>query len=415
MVKETRLYDVLEVQPNATDSELKSAYRKLALKYHPDKNAEAGDKFKDISHAYEVLSDPNKREAYDRYGEAAINGEGAGGGMSAEDLFSQFFGGGIFGGAFGGSSQRRQQGPRRSDDMVFNLGVTLEDLYKGKTAKISVQHRIICAKCSGKGGKEGAVKTCPGCNGTGVKVTIRQMGPMIQQMQGVCNECRGEGEIINPKDRCKTCEGKKVVTEKKVIEVPIDPGMQAGHKIKFSGEADQAPGVQPGDLIVVIAEKEHGTFKRQGNDLQCTIQIELLTALAGGPVHVKHLDDRVLVMNIDPGMVIKPGQTRVIHGEGMPQHKRPFNRGDMFLQFEVIFPRDYWTSQDKIALLETILPPRNTPILTDDIVVENVNLSTVDPSSYRKSGSTGNRQAYDEDEEEDAPQHGHPGVQCHQQ
>lgn len=414
MVKETRLYDVLEVSPTAAESELKSAYRKLALKYHPDKNPDAGDKFKEISHAYEVLSDATKRETYDRYGEAALNGEGAGAGVSAEDLFAQFFGGGLFGNAFGGGGGgSRQRGPKKSDDMVFNLAVSLEDLYRGKVAKISVQHRILCAKCDGKGGKEGAVRTCPGCGGQGFKMTIRQMGPMIQQMQSPCNECRGEGEIIKEKDRCRTCEGKKVVNEKKVLEVPIDPGMQAGQKIRFAGEADQSPGVQAGDLIVVIAEKEHAFFKRSGNDLQCQLKIELLTALAGGPVHIRHLDDRILTAEIAPGQVIRPDEIKTIHGEGMPQHKRPFNRGDLYIQFAIVFPKSGWADLANIRQLESILPPRTSPMQVGDEQIERVDLSDIDVSQRRRQQQS--RQAYEEDEDH---QHGHgggPGVQCHQQ
>ena len=140
-----------------------------------------------------MLSDPQKREIYDQYGEEGLNGGGPS--MSAQDIFSQFFGGGFFGGGFGGG-QQRPRGPRRGSDMDFALNMTLEDLYKGKTTKIAVQRQVICSKCDGKGGKADSVRTCPGCNGSGARVTIRQIGPMIQQMQSACTECNGEGEII---------------------------------------------------------------------------------------------------------------------------------------------------------------------------------------------------------------------------
>lgn len=221
MVKETKFYDLLGVSPTASEADLKKAYRKLALKYHPDKNPDAGDKFKEISHAYDVLSgmsaqspkcttlngiylDAQKRETYDRFGEEGLNGQGMGGGMNPEDLFASFFGGNFFG---GGGGRRGPSGPRRGKDMAHELRVSLEDLYKGKTTKLALSKSVVCSACEGKGGKEGAVKTCDGCGGNGVRISLRQMGPMIQQVQQTCPECRGEGEIIREKDRCKVSRG----------------------------------------------------------------------------------------------------------------------------------------------------------------------------------------------------------------
>lgn len=409
MVKTTKLYDLLGVSPSASESELKSAYRKLALKYHPDKNPEAGDKFKEISHAYEVLSDSNKREVYDQYGEEGLNGEGPG--MSPQDIFSQFFGGGFFGGGFPGGS--RQRGPRRGADMDFSLGVTLEDLYKGKSTKIAVQRQVVCSKCNGKGGKADSVKSCPGCQGTGVRVTIRQMGPMIQQMQSACGECGGEGEIIREKDRCQGCNGKKVVSEKKIHEVFVEKGMSDGQRIKFTGEADQAPGMVAGDVVVVLNEKEHSLFKRNGKDLHCKVKVDLLTALSGGSFTIKHLDDRILEGTIRPGEVIKPDEVRVIENEGMPEYKRPFNKGDLYIQFEVVFPPANWADVETIGKLESILPPRSTMEVESEDTLP-VTLKKVDPSKRRSSREQERRgrNAYDEDEEEER---GGPGVQCHQQ
>lgn len=427
MVKETKLYDVLEVSPSASESDLKSAYRKLALKYHPDKNPAAGDKFKDISHAYEVLSNPQKREIYDRYGEAGLNGAGDGGmgGINPEDLFAQFFGGGVFGGGAGGGRGGRQSGPKRTEDMSFNLGVSLEDLYKGKTSKISLSHKIICPGCSGRGGKEGAVKSCDGCRGTGMKTTIRQLGPMIQQMQAPCGECNATGEVIREKDRCKQCEGKKLVMEKKILEVPLDAGTPHGHRIRFAGEADQAPGAQTGDLYVVVTEKEHPVFKRVGNDLFCRLKIDLLTALAGGPVNIKHLDDRCLHVDIYPGQAIRPDDVKCIRGEGMPTHKRIFDKGDLIIQFEVQFPEEGWCQDlSRLAMLEKVLPPRtlayNPPA---DAEIDQCRLSEVDLETKRRAANPAGarkahqqqRQAYQEDDAMD-DDNGQPhGVPCHTQ
>lgn len=155
--------------------------------------------------------------------------------------------------------------------------------------------------------KEGSVRKCSGCHGSGVKTTIRQMGPMIQQFQSACSDCDGSGEQINPKDRCKVCLGKKVTSEKKQLEVHIDKGMKSGSHVTFHGESDQSPDAESGDVIIVVEEKPHDRFKRNENELYTEVELDLLTALGGGQFAIKHLDDRVLVVNLVPGEVIKNG------------------------------------------------------------------------------------------------------------
>lgn len=225
-----------------------------------------------------------------------------GGGMDPQDLFSHLFGGGMFGG--GGRS--RPSGPRKGKDLVHRIKVSLEELYKGKTTKLALQKSVLCGKCEGRGGKEGAVKECASCRGQGTKTMLRQLGPMVQQMQTTCTDCNGEGQIVNPKDRCKTCNGAKVNRERKVLEVAVDRGMKDGQTITFNGEADQAPNTIPGDVIIVIEEKEHPIFKRKGDDLIMEQHVDLLTALAGGSFPVPHLDDKLFKVNIVPGELIKP-------------------------------------------------------------------------------------------------------------
>lgn len=226
-----------------------------------------------------------------------------------QDLFSQLFGGG--GGFFGGGGGGRSQGPRKTKDLVHRVHVTLEDLYKGKTTKLALTRNVICTKCKGKGGKDGAVRACNTCNGRGIKVTLRQMGPMIQQIQSPCDECSGTGEIINMKDRCGSCKGKKVLPEKKFLEVHIDKGMKGGQTIQFRGESDQSPTAEPGDVVIVIEEKPHERFRRQENDLIIDVEVDLLTALAGGQIAIKHLDDRALLVKIESGEA-KHGQYSVV-------------------------------------------------------------------------------------------------------
>ncbi|KAG6865874.1 hypothetical protein C0991_010955 [Blastosporella zonata] len=396
MVKETKFYDLLEVQPNASEVDLKKAYRKKALRLHPDKGGDP-ELFKEVTHAYEILSDPDKRSLYDARGEAGLSEQGGMGGMDPQDLFSQLFGGG--GGFFGGGGGGRQQGPRKTKDLVHRVHVSLEDLYKGKTTKLALTRNVICTKCKGKGGKEGAVRTCTPCRGQGIKVTLRQMGPMIQQIQAACDECSGSGEVINAKDRCQQCKGKKVLPEKKFLEVHIDKGMKGGQTVQFRGESDQSPTAEPGDVVIVIEEKPHDRFKRQENDLITEIELDLLTALAGGSFAIKHLDDRILIVNLEPGEVIKNGDLKVIHGQGMPS-PRHHDPGDLYVNLSVKFPESI--DVDAIPLLEQALPPRNPiPTFDKNVQLEEVHLNDTDTRT--KGGMADDRM--DEDSEE-------PRVQC---
>ena len=255
-----------------------------------------------------MLSDPQKRQLYDQYGQEGLEQGGGGGGMAAEELFAQFFGGGggAFGNMFGGGM--RDTGPKKARAIHHVHKVSLEDIYRGKVSKLALQKSVICSACDGRGGKEGAVKTCSGCNGAGMKTMMRQMGPMIQRFQTVCPDCQGEGEIIRDKDRCKRCAGKKTTIERKVLHVHVDKGVKSGHKIDFRGEGDQMPGVLPGDVQFEIEQKPHPRFQRKDDDLFYHAEIDLVTALAGGRIHVEHLDDRWLEINIEPGEVISPGK-----------------------------------------------------------------------------------------------------------
>uniref|UniRef100_A0A8C8DPY6 DnaJ heat shock protein family (Hsp40) member A2a n=1 Tax=Oryzias sinensis TaxID=183150 RepID=A0A8C8DPY6_9TELE len=392
-VVDTKLYDILGVSPSATENELKKAYRKLAKEYHPDKNPNAGDKFKEISFAYEVLSNPEKKELYDRYGEQGLR-EGGGGGPGMDDIFSHIFGGGLFGFMGGQGNRSRNGGRRRGEDMVHPL-----------------KSRMFCvALVMGKqGGKTGAVQKCSTCRGRGMRIMIRQLAPgMVQQMQSVCTDCNGEGEVISEKDRCKKCEGKKVVKEVKILEVHVDKGMKHGQKITFGGEADQAPGVEPGDIVLVLQEKEHETFKREKNDLFINHKIGLVEALCGFQFTLKHLDGRQIVIKYPAGKVIEPGSVRVVRGEGMPQYRNPFEKGDLYVKFDVQFPDNNWISPEKLTELEDMLPSRpEPPIITGD--TEEVDLQDYDVSQSSTSG--GRREAYNDSSDDESGHHG-PGVQC---
>lgn len=417
----TKYYEILGVSKNATPDELKKAYRVAALKNHPDKGGDP-EKFKELSQAYDVLSDPEKRDVYDQYGEDALK-EGMGGGGSAGahnpfDIFEQFFGGGgAFGSSpFGGSSSRgrRQQ---RGEDVVHTLKVSLEDLYNGASKKLSLTRMALCPRCKGKGSKSGASGSCYGCHGSGVKMVTRQIGPgMIQQMQLVCPDCRGAGEVISDKDRCPQCKANKVTQQKKVLDVQVEKGMQHGQKIVFQGEADEAPDTVTGDIILVLQLKEHPKFKRKLDDLYVEHTLSLTEALCGFQFALTHLDGRQLLIRSNPGEVVKPGQYKAINDEGMPQHQRPFMKGHLYIHFNVEFPDSGVLSIDQCRTLEKILPPRPSNRLTemevDDCEETTLHDVNIDEEMRRKQQQR-QQEAYDDDEDDEPSSAG--GVQCAQQ
>ncbi|KAI4596101.1 Type I HSP40 co-chaperone [Pestalotiopsis sp. 9143b] len=413
MAKETKYYDTLGVAPDATEAQLKKAYKVNALKFHPDKNAnnpDAESKFKEISHAYEILSDPQKRQVYDQYGEAGLEGGAGGGGMAAEDLFAQFFGGGgSFGGGLGGMFGGMQnRGPPKARTIHHTHKVSLEDVYRGKVSKLALQRSIICPKCEGRGGKEGAVKRCAGCDGHGMKTMMRQMGPMIQRFQTVCPDCNGEGETIKDKDRCKGCNGKKTTVDRKVLHVHVDRGVRSGTKVEFRGEGDQSPGVQAGDVVFEIEQKPHPRFTRKEDDLLYRCEIELVQALAGGTIYVEHLDDRWLSVDIFPGEAIAPDAVKMIRGQGMPS-PRHHDHGNMYIQFAVKFPEKGWTDNEEMfEQLRKILPSPSLQVTPPaEAMTEPADLEEVDAQQSQNAFGGG---GMDEDDEDGHP-HGER-VQC---
>jgi len=390
---------LLGVKPNATSEELKKSYRKLALKYHPDKNPDkdAAEKFKQLSQAYEVLADPKKREIYDKGGEQALKeGGGSDGGFSSPmDIFDMFFGGG----------GRRGKKENKGKHVIHQLGVSLEDMYNGTVRKLALQKNVICDKCEGRGGKQGAVQKCTTCKGSGSQVILNQLGAgMYQQIHTTCRDCEGNGEKINAKDMCKTCNGKKIVHERKILEVHVDKGMEDGQKITFYGEGDQSPGLEPGDIIIILEEKDHFMYKRKEMDLFMKIDLNLNEALCGFKKTIKTLDNRVLVIQSHPGEFVKPNDIKCVLNEGMPMYKNPYEKGRLIISFNIKFPENGQIEPKKLVDLEKILPAK--PKIDIPADAEEHTLIDLDPAYERSK----RQDAYADDD----MQGGAKRVQCAQ-
>lgn len=392
-VDNNKYYEVLGVSKDAQPNVIKKAYRKLAMTHHPDKGGDE-EKFKEIQTAFAVLSDEEKRQVYDEYGEEGLRD--GGGPSEAHDLFSAMFGGG-----------HQHRGPRKGENVVHSLRVTLEDLYKGKMSKLAIIRNRVCKGCNGKGAtRPEGVTVCSTCHGRGITVTLNQIGPgMVQQVQNQCRHCRGQGEIIIERYRCKACGGEKVSKERKVLEVYVDKGMVNGQKITFTGEANANPGLVAGDVVVILKQEEHELYTRKEGNLIVEKTISLSDALCGVDFHVKQLDGRYLRVSSPPGSVITPGLVKSIPNEGMPTWRSPMDRGYMFVKFSIKFPE--FVGPDEVAMLEKVLGAR-TPLYSvpKNAEVEDVPLIDFDQEQIRPTHSNGT--AYDEDDDEQ------PRVQCAQ-
>jgi molecular chaperone DnaJ len=290
-------YEILGISKNATDAEVKKAYRRMAQKYHPDRNPDdkvAEDHFKEAKEAYEVLNDPRKRAAYDQFGHAGVDpsmGGGAGpGGFGAGASFSDIFGD-VFGDIFGAGGGGGRGGARvyRGADLRYNLELTLEEAVRGTTVKIRVPTMVQCGSCGGSGAREGSKPTtCTTCGGHG-QVRMQQGFFSIQQ---TCPSCRGTGTVIG--DPCPACHGQGRVKEQKTLSVKVPAGVDTGDRIRLAGEGEAGENGGPaGDLYVQIRVKEHPIFSRDGNDLYCEVPISFVTAALGGELEVPTLDGRV--------------------------------------------------------------------------------------------------------------------------
>lgn len=323
-------YEVLEVHRNASDTEIKKAYRKLAIKYHPDKNPgdkQAEEKFKEISEAYEVLSDPQKRAQYDQFGHAGVGGGGFGGtgfGFGAGTPF-----GDIFGDLFGGGRQQRSRG-RRGDDLLYNLEISFEEAAFGVESRIEVPYNKRCSSCGGSGAKPGTEpKVCPTCRGAG-QVRFQQGYFSVSR---TCSHCGGEGRVID--SPCGNCRGTGMEKDTKTISVKIPAGVETGNRLKLSGEGGQGiKGGANGDLYVAITVRPHPVFTRDNNDVICEIPISFVQAALGTEIQVPTLDGKVN-LRIPEGT--QSGRVFRLRDKGIPV-LQGYGRGDQLVVIKVETP-----------------------------------------------------------------------------
>lgn len=348
-------YDVLGVSKDASEDEIKKAYRKIAIKYHPDRNPgnkEAEEKFKEAAEAYDVLHDPQKRQQYDQFG---FNGPGGSdfGGFSGnmDDIFSMF--GDIFGGraGFGGfSSGNRRPQQFRGNDLRLKVKLSLTDVAHGVTKKFKVRKDVACSYCHGSGAEDGSsAETCPTCHGSGIVThTTRSIFGMMQT-QGVCPNCNGEGKII--KNKCHHCGGSGIVKGEEVVEINIPAGVSEGMIVNVPGKGNAAMhnGIN-GDIQVYIEEEENDTFARDGNNLIYNLLLDFPTAALGGEVEIPTIEGGKVNVKIESGT--QPGKVLRLKGKGLPAVKGyGQGTGDLIVNISIFVPKTL-THEEKEALLK---------------------------------------------------------------
>ncbi|KAI0783681.1 DnaJ-domain-containing protein [Abortiporus biennis] len=331
------LYKVLDISRSASDKDIRAAYKRLSKKYHPDKNKEEGaeEKFVEVAHAYDVLSNPEKRQIYDRYGEEGLKAHEGGQQPHSNpfDMFQSFFG------------TPHQDQVRKGPTSLSEMEINLSDMYKGTSIDFMVKKRILCDHCRGSGAASSAdIHTCTGCNGAGVKIVRQQIFPgMFSQSQVSCNECGGRGKVI--KKKCPHCQGNKVIDHTQHYTLEVHRGMPEGHNVVFEGEADESPDYEPGDIVVrVRSKKEAGGWKRKETSLYLKETIGIDEALLGFERNITHLDGHVL--QIKRHGVTQPGFVQVIEGEGMPVFEST-GYGDLYIEYNVVLPKSVSPSMRK--------------------------------------------------------------------
>ena len=358
MAQKRDYYEVLGIDKQASEDEIKKAYRKIAIKYHPDRNPgdkEAEEKFKEAAEAYNVLHDPQKRQQYDQFGfNAPFSGQGFGGAsMNMDDIFSMFgdlFGGHGFGGFGGGGGYHRPQ-QHRGSDLRLKVRLTLDEVNQGVTKKFKLRKDVTCSHCHGSGAEAGSsTETCSTCHGSGVITHTTQSIFGMMQTQGVCPTCRGEGVVI--KNKCRECGGSGIVKGEEVVEIKIPAGVAEGMVVNMPGKgnAGQRNGVA-GDIQVFIEEEENDVFVRDGNDLIYNLLLDFPTAALGGEVEIPTIEGTKLKVKVENGT--QPGKTLRLRGKGLPAVQGyGSGKGDLVVNISVYVPKTL--SRDERKALESM-------------------------------------------------------------
>lgn len=360
MAEKRDYYEVLGVAKNASQSDIKSAYRKLAIKYHPDKHVNdtpeekkaAEEKFKEAAEAYDVLSNDDKRAKYDRFGHAGVDGQAgpdfSQGFGNLNDILNNLFGGGFSGfGGFGGFDGGGQGGPRvfRGRDIRTRVNLTLEEIAKGCTKEVTIERMVPCSSCGGKGAKSDAdIKTCPACKGTGQvrRVTGSIFGQTIQY--STCQQCGGEGKIITKP--CPDCGGTGLVRKKETIKVNIPAGVEDGMQLSMRDKGHSGKNNGPaGDLLILIQEQPHNDFKREGSDLLYTKVLSIPEAILGAVVEIPTIGGSTKI-EVKPGT--QSGETVKLRGKGLPV-LNGYGTGDLYIKYVVYIPKKLSSEEKKIV------------------------------------------------------------------
>ncbi len=408
MVRDTKLYDILEVKPDATEQEIKKAYKDLSKKWHPDKHPpetreEATKKFQEITGANSILSDPDKRQKYDEFGMDGENMPNMGG-FNPADIFGSMFGGmggmpGMPGFGFPGSmpGMRRQN---NHEDCVVEKEVTLEDLFEGRKININYSQKHHCHKCNGTGSKDGKSNECKGCQGKGQTVRMIRQGPMIQQFVAPCEECGGVGEKPVKHNLCEECHGNKFLIKDKVFELLLNKKLQHNNKLVINEMGNHYKNGKS-NLVVIIKEKPHETFKRNGKDLHTDMRLRLFQSLYGFTKLIKHLDGRQLVIKQEK-MLSNMDTTFLIKNEGMG--------GDLYVHITTYMPKLERLDEQENNILKKLLIKahlsefqKEQNILKNEDKLTHVEIKEVEIKSPESN-------IFDNDDDN----HG-PGVQCAQQ
>ena len=388
------LYNILDVSKNVSEHDLKKAYKKMALRHHPDRNKdkeEAEKKFKEVSEAYEILNNPKKRDIYDKFGYDALKEMNDSGNSQQQhhDIFEHMF----------GSRQNREE--KKETDIIAMIGIDLVDSYTGKKLKKDYQYNKRCTICSGKGLKKNASsKVCSDCNGNGMTIRMMRMGPIAQQVQSECNRCNGKGNIFNKNDICKGCNMKKFVVENDEVELDITRGIKSDDKLIFYNKGHEDKEGNRGDMVLIVKIEENEKYRINGDDIYIDdVDINLYECLVGTAITIDFIDNKERHIKIDD--IISPNKSYKVNGLGMPVKNMIEIFGDLYISFNINFPDVIEYNEDNIHLLSKILKQKNRNVDETEVI-------------YNLTSDCKGQNSYESDEDE----HQHPNgqrMECNQQ